>query len=73
MNKQVVNDRAQPAGADGQRDQELLADALQAGQAVQEHRARAGAVPQAAPRDAEPAAAAAGAGAAAPAAEAGRR
>jgi hypothetical protein len=54
----MVDDRAKPAGADGQRDQELLADALQQGQAaVQEHRAREGGVPQAAPRDAEPAAA----------------
>ena len=58
MYTQMVDDRAQPAGANGQRDQELLADALQEGQAVQEHRARQGAVPQAAPRDAEPAAAA---------------
>ncbi|KAL5668680.1 hypothetical protein ACJX0J_020901, partial [Zea mays] len=29
VGKQVVDDRAQPAGTDGQRDQELLADALQ--------------------------------------------
>ena len=47
----MVNDRAQPAGADGQRDQELLADALQEGQAVQEHRARESPVSQAAPRN----------------------
>ena len=74
----MVGDRAVPAGADGQRDQELLADALQEGPAVAPRPGAAappvpapaaGAAPPVPPEPAPPAPAPAAAAAAAPAAE----